>query len=277
MATVTLSRVDERVQVRGWVSSAATEFILCGVAFLVLRALIIALVDAGPFYRDEVTFTEGGLRMAANRLDSGDYIHGPVIYYLMLGVDLFTAIIKLVVGKISNATGFLYWYIENPETLRVLGRVVMSVGGAATIAATMYATYKVSLSRTQARIAGLILLGMPMFHHLSWYIKEDLWAALFGILAAASAYRGKSPVKAGVLLGFAIASKYTAVALAPALLLLIVTSEWKVRADWRFRVKGCLRFVLATTIISFILNPYALIHLGSFLSQLQEINAEYIA
>ena len=216
------------------------------------------------------------MRLAANRLDTGDYIHGSIIQYLLLVTYLFTALIKSAAGQISGVDGFIRWYIERPDDLRHIGRFLMSLGGAATIFATMFAAYSLSRSRGQARLAGLLLLSMPLFHHASWYIKEDLWAALFAILAATIAYRKGSVTLAGILLGIAIAAKYTAVALAPALVLMVATNDQGTVSNCRGWLK-CGARLMAVAVITFVaLNPYSLIRFGAFFAQVREIGGAYI-
>lgn len=217
------------------------------------------------------------MRLAANRLDPQDYVHGPVIQYLLLGGYLLMALVKTAAGQINGADSFIRWYIEHPEELRHIGRFLMSVGGAATISASMFATHGLSRSRSQARFAALLLLSMPLFHHSSWYIKEDLWAALFGILVAAAAYRRGPVILVGTLWGVAIAAKYTAVALAPGLVAILATNEQASPSYLNHWLKNCARVAAAAAATFVIANPYALVRFGSSVAQLREIISIYFA
>ena len=175
---------------------------------------------------------EGALRMPASGFSTGDYIHGPIINYVLLCAYAVVAGFKFLFGQIGGADDFVRWYIEHPESLGGIGRLMMSVGGALLIVVTMTLARSISGSRDQARLAGLMLLSMPLFHHASWYIKEDLWAALFGAAAAVVAYRRESAWWTGALWGAAIAAKYTSVALGPALLLVLMVRDGSERLSW---------------------------------------------
>jgi hypothetical protein len=252
------------------------EFLLWALAFVVLRAVLSALWRPGPLYCDEITFIEGALRMGGNGLHSDDYIHGPIIYYVLLLTHAITLLVKMMGGALSGIDDFLRWYVEHPEGLRQAARGAMYIGGGATIAATMYAAHLLSGSRHKARIAGLMLLSMPLFHHSSWFIKEDLWAALFGVLALALAFRRQHLVSVGICLGLAIAAKYTAVVLLPAVFLILADASSSPQVAVKGWIVRCLQLTLAAVITFTILNPYALIHFRTFLEQLHTIENEYL-
>jgi hypothetical protein len=276
MVSATVEKTEERVASRLWINAPATEFLLWGLAFFALRAIVLSLAGPKPFYRDELTFTEGALKLAANRLDTGDYIHGSIMQYLLLGTYLVTALIKWVAGHIDGVDSFIRWYIERPENLRHIARFLMSLGGAAMIFASMFATYSLSRSRSQARIAAVLLLSTPMFHYGSWYIKEDLWAALFGILAATIAFRKGSVTLVGIFFGIAIAAKYTAVTLAPALVVLLAANDGTALSNWKGWLKCSARLSVTALITFVVMNSYTLIRFGSFYAQVREIGDAYI-
>ncbi|MEK6406924.1 MAG: glycosyltransferase family 39 protein [Acidobacteriota bacterium] len=234
------------------------------------------LSNAGHFYRDEAAFIEGTLRMPSSGFSSGDYIHGPVIHYALLSAYVVVAAFKLLFRQIGNPDDFVRWYIEHPESLGEIGRLVMSVGGAAMIVVTMALARSIFGSRHYARLAALMLLSMPLFHHASWYIKEDLWAALFGAAAAVVAYRRRSAAWTGALWGAAIAAKYTAIALGPALLLILMErgeGDW---FSWKKLSKTCAWLGLTAMFAFVALNPYTLINFGSFVNQVGIINKQYV-
>ena len=152
----------------------------------------------------------------------------------------------------------------------------MSVGGAALIVVTMDLARSIFDSRYHARLAALMVLSMPLFHHVSWCIKEDLWAALFGTAAAVVAYRRRSAGWTGVLWGAAIAAKYTAVAVGPALLLVLMERGQGNRFSWKTLSKRCAWLGLTAMLAFVTLNPYTLINFGSFVNQIGTINKQYV-
>lgn len=263
-------------RVKAWLRPPIAEFLIWGAVFFLFRVLVLALSPLSHFYCDEATFTEGALRMAANNLYTGDYWHGPIIYYLLLGVQGLTALFLFLTGRISSVADFIRWYLERPEEVQQLGRFLMSFGGAIMIVLTMYTAHQLSRNRIQARIAGLVLLSMPLFHHASWYVKEDLWAALFGMLAATLAYNRKSFLVVGIFFGLAIAAKYTALLLAPAILIIVISNTGYKLSNWKNWLKQSV-YLSGSAIITFILvNPYLVINFNKFLIELQGINAQYL-
>ena len=278
--------ITERVEPAGAVAvssrkSEYLEFIVWGAGFLLFRLAVQMLSSTKHFYRDETAFMEGALRLPASGFSSGDYVHGPIINYVLLSAYTVVAGFKLLFGQIGGADDFVRWYIEYPESLGGIGRLMMSVGGAALIVVTMALARSIFGARDHARLAGLMLLSMPLFHHSSWYIKEDLWAALFGAAAAVVAYRRRSVGWTGALWGAAIAAKYTAVALGPALLLVLMerrNSDQVSWATWSWRTlfKNCAWLGLVATASFVALNPYILINFGSFVSQIGTINQQYV-
>ncbi|HEY6327957.1 MAG TPA: hypothetical protein VI756_01380, partial [Blastocatellia bacterium] len=187
-----------------------------------------------------------------------------------------TLLAKMLGGSLHGTSDFLRWYVEHPEGLRRTGRVVMLLAGGATIGVTMHGAYCSSRSRHSARIAGLVLLGMPLFHHASLFIKEDIWAALFGAAALTLALTRKNALWVGGLLGVAIAAKYTAVGLLPGLALLVAANSCADGISLRALALSCTRLALAAGVAFALLNPYFLIHLKAAIQQIQIINSEYM-
>lgn len=252
------------------------EFVVWGAAFLAFRLAVQMLGNPQHFYRDETAFMEAALRMPASGLSTGDYVHGPIIHYVLLSAYAVVAAFKLLFRQIGGADDFVRWYIEHPENLGAIGRLVMSIGGAALIVVTMALARSIFDSRNHARLAALMLLSMPLFHHASWFIKEDLWAALFGACAAVVAYRRRSPGWTGILWGAAIAAKYTSVAIGPALLLVLMEQGESNRFSWKALSKNCVWLGL-TAIVAFVaLNPHILINLTEFVNQIGTINKQYL-
>jgi len=251
------------------------EFLVWGSVFFLFRLAVQMFSKCGHFYRDEVTFIEAGLRMPASGFNSGDYIHGPILSYLLFAADLVVFAFKSLFRQVGGADDFVRWYVEHPESLGEAGRLVMSIGGAALIVVTMTLARSTSGSLQHARVAALMLLSMPLFHHTSWFIKEDMWAALLGAGAAVVAYRRRSAGWTGLLWGAAIAAKYTAVALGPALLLILIDGNYDFALWKSWLRKGAL--LAGAAILGFVaLNPYTLINLPSFRNQLEVINTQYI-
>lgn len=251
------------------------EFLVWGGVFFLFRLAVQLLSKSGHFYRDELTFIEAGLRMPASRFNSGDYIHGPILSYLLFAADSVVFAFKTVFRQVAGADDFIRWYVEHPESLGEVGRLVMSLGGAALIVVTMTLARSISGSLQHARVAALMLLSMPLFHHTSWFIKEDIWAGLLGAGAAAIAYRSRSALWTGLLWGAAITAKYTAVALGPALLLILIEEDFDLSLWKSWLRKGA--WLAGASILAFVvLNPYTLINLPLFRNQIEAINTQYL-
>jgi len=251
------------------------EFLVWGGVFFLFRLAVQMLSKSGHFYRDEVTFIEAGLRMPASGFNSGDYIHGPILSYLLFAADSVVFAFKTVFRQVGGADDFVRWYVEHPESLGEAGRLVMSLGGAALIVVTMTLARSISGSLHHARVAALMLLSMPLFHHTSWFIKEDIWAGLLAAGAAVVAYRRRSALWTGLLWGAAIAAKYTAIALGPALLLILIEGNYDVSLWKSWLRKGA--WLAGASILAFVvLNPYTLINLPSFVNQIEAINTQYL-
>src|SRR5687767_9345946 len=101
------------------------ELAVWGTAFLVFRLAVQMLGNTQHFYRDETAFMEGALRMPTSGFSSGDYIHGPIIHYALLSAYVIVAGFKLLFHQIGGADDFVRWYIEHPESLGEIGRLVM--------------------------------------------------------------------------------------------------------------------------------------------------------
>jgi len=251
------------------------EFLVWGGVFFLFRLAVQMLSKSGHFYRDEITFIEAGLRMPASGFNSGDYIHGPILSYLLFAADSVVFAFKTVFRQVGGADDFVRWYVEHPESLGEAGRLVMSIGGAALIVVTMALARSISGSLQHARVAALMLLSIPLFHHTSWFIKEDMWAALLAAGAAVVAYRKRSAGWTGLLWGAAIAAKYTAVALGPALLLILIEGNYDFSLWKSWLRKGA--WLAGASILAFVvLNPYTLINLSSFRNQIEVINTQYL-
>jgi len=204
-------------------------FDLVELALLVLVPLVIALGfhPIGDHYTESDfygAYANGARRLLAGHLDPTRYgIYGPVYEWLLAG---------------AGAIGLELFFAAK----------LLAVVSAAVVLASTWAMVAASLGRGAARWAILLVAATPVFLRYAYSATTDMPAAAFAAAALAIVFlarRRRTLVLAGVLLALATFTRYQAIVLLPAGLLVLARRRTPHARGRRLAAAFGLAFALA--------------------------------
>jgi|GEM_PF-1314850 len=256
-------------------------FSVLGVAVVLLAAAVLRSW-LGPaqlphhYVADEFQVVERALRVGTGNPNPGLYTWpGSIVIYLDFLLYAVYFGIALILGSVSSASELARLYWTDPTIFYLLARFLSTALGLLAVWAVYYITVRLynkdSPSDTgYSTVAGLISAGafalMPQAIISSAQALPDMTATALALVALAvsaggTAERGwKRAALAGLLLGFAVASKYHA-----ALYLIPLAGLW-------FFIKGTrpgglksIAFVCVGSVIGFVMAcPFAVLDFPTF-------------
>lgn len=240
---------------------------------LLLVALLLASWGGGPYYHPD-TVVPRALHILAHR-GAPDFYNYPALV-LYLNAALYGLLILVCAPFQSMSASEVMLRIQQDGVFPN----GMSLALPAMLMALMWsllgvvATYRMALLLTRHRamafIAGLITATSPLWVSESRFATVDMpmtvclmWAmeAVVGCAVAETAPTRRDVLRLGALAGLAIAAKYTAVlVMVPALD--VLRQRFRPTNEHRDAMIRCL---VAAAVVFLILNPFAILHVGSFL------------
>jgi 4-amino-4-deoxy-L-arabinose transferase-like glycosyltransferase len=194
-------------------------WIVLGVALLVRLAGIFGQGWPHCFYPDETNAIQRALRFGAERTANPGWFNKPALaYYLwFLAYGCFYAIGRLF-GAFGSAEQFGVWAIDRVGPFLVIGRVVSTLFGVATVWLT-YLLGRAVRDRTVGIVAALALTLTYGHVVTGQWVKEDVPCGFFHtaatvlLVGAFQNARGKDALRAGLLGGLGMATKYYSIGL----------------------------------------------------------------
>lgn len=215
---------------------------------------------------DEPLFVVSSLTLIVGKtLNPGWFGHpGTTTIYALAIIDLLIVAAVMLSGKFANLAEFTTYIYSDPTILFVGGRIFMLVCGIATIILT-YMVGRRLLSKPIGLIAATILAFMPLHVSFSQIIRTDMMTTMFMLLALLSTLRiardnrWQDYALTGVIIGFAVATKWPSamVIVAPIAVGLIKARE-NPSALWTI-FRNIMMLGTVSVISLFVISPYLLI------------------
>ncbi|MCP4231517.1 MAG: glycosyltransferase family 39 protein, partial [bacterium] len=239
-----------------------------------LRAALIPSQLPFHYQSDEFQIIERALRMGTGELNPGLFTWpGSLTIYLNFALYGIYFLISLLVGGISSASEFARAYWTDPTPFYVVGRAISTAFGLLAVfsvyvtARNLTESGKLGDKYISGLFAGIAAVLVPEMVIDSAFALPDMAAtglAAFSFSLAVSYFakpRRATAIAVGVAMGTAIACKYNAVFLVPAL---IATVLFCGNRPVKGRVTDS-AIVLALIPVSFILFcPFAILDFGTF-------------
>lgn len=241
--------------------------ILCILAFAFLVRIVginFGLPDL--YHADEPIVVNHALAYGTGDLNPHFFKIPPLISYLLFIVYGFYFLAGSFVGNFKNADDFLNLFLSDPTGFYLLGRIVF---GALIGTATVYLLYRLGrkfFSREHGLLSSFFLAVCFLHVRDSHYIYVDipllflLLLSFFQILKILNHGGKKEYVLFGIIFGTAVTTKYNGVFLiCPFLVAHLIR-------------KGSIKLMFTSFVLSilvfFILNPFSLIDLKFFVTEL---------
>ena len=217
------------------------------------------------YEHDELNFVVTALSFGKGSLDPGSFIHGSFLYYFLFLEYVAFFFIKLLLGSIKSSHDFLVYYIVNPASFFLIGRI--STAFFSTI--SVYLTYLIGKRMGGNRFSGILaslFLGTSLLYiNMSHLIKEDIFYVFFLLLSflcvLIAAKKDKFFYLSGFLIGFAVSVKYLSALGLVFIFFGFITSGKSLKDIIKgLIIAGC--FVVIGFTVG---QPYGLIHIRVFL------------
>lgn len=259
-------------QARAWARPGPTAL---GLAGLLLAALALRLWSIGhglPYVYnpdEELHFVPRAVAMFRGSLNPGYFENPPALTYLLHVVFR----VRFLAGFPFGASGFPRAFLDDPTAAYLTARVVVAAIGTAVVALVFWAGRRFFDAR-----AGLVAAAIVAFAFLPvFYSKQALndvvtlapvTVALAGALMALERGRLGDWVLAGAAVGVSTATKYTAGAML-AVVGLAALGRWRRGGTLRASVLGLVFAGVALGVAFLALNPFAVVDVRQFLSEVR--------
>ncbi len=245
---------------------------LGGVLLLVIALRYYSILNGLPYsdMSDEVFSVAETLRLAASRSlrVSPDSMYSSMYYNLLALVYGAIFFVGKIIGRFGNQYDFALRYMTDPWLFYFTARLISFLSG---VGALWFVgkSCRLMTNSTLGGVLGALLLGLSSTH--LWMSRVGKVDALMVFFTAAYLYQVVKILKlgsgwrtcaaAGILFGFAVASKMNAVLLAPALPMALLFREGKAptRQEILAIVKLSLIFSVVAVVFFLIGNPQFLV------------------
>lgn len=246
---------------------------------IVLAALAIRTwgVGFGLYHADEPIVVHHALAYGTGDLNPHFFILPPLASYLLFGVYGVLYGLLRAVGQLADVTAFQQLFIRQPEIFYVIGRIALGVipaGATVALLAFRAGEERYGIGRPAALWAAALLAVNYLHVRDAHYIYADMPMTLCVLGAVLAALRVLSSgtlrdhLIAGLWVGGATAFKYNAAVVVSAYLLAALMTQ-------RRSVVGVAWAALGASVVYLAANPFSVLDLASFLSDIRhQVGAE---
>ena len=259
---------------RGLTATRAALAAIIAVALL-LRLYLVGFGLPGLYDPDEPLFMVKAAGLLTGRtLDPHWFGHpGSTTIYLTALIQALVFIAGWIGGRFANVADFVHAAYADPAIVFVPVRIAMALLGTACVALT-YALGKQLYGKPAGLLAAFLLALNSL--HIAWsqVVRTDVQASAFMLAALVVASRpggggsGKRAIWAGLLTGFAVATKWPAISVFGGVIGALAHHSVTTGSGWR----GAARLILISAIASvaglFIASPFIFIDYPTVLSNL---------
>lgn len=247
---------------------------------LVILALIPRLwgLDYGlPFLYnvDEAQVVPAAIRFGSGDLNPHTFVYPPFFHYILFFLDICYFVTGYILRVFESVHQFKIAYFSDPSPFYLIGRIASAVFGSLTVLATCLLGKKL-YNRKTGVLASVFLIFYPLHFLYSRLALPDVAMTCFAtvsLIALVGYYqskRSKDLIIAGLLAGFAVATKYTT-GLIVLPFLAVHWLHWR-QAHWHQPTHFLKRLVLGYVFILagfLIANPFSVIDFSAFVRDMQ--------
>lgn len=212
---------------------------------------------------DEANFVVTALGFGKGDLNPG-FTHGSFLYIFLFLQYVIFYFIKLFYGSIKSSRDFLVYYINNPESFFLIGRISIALVASSSVY-LVYLINKKLTNRSSAILAALFLSFSLIYVNLAHLIKEDhiyVFFLLFSFLCVIYAKKNnKLFYLAAFIVGIATSVKYLGILG----MVFVLSGFFSDKKSIREIIKGSLFICFLGILGFFIGQPLVLFYMNDFL------------
>lgn len=252
-----------------------------GIGALALGSRLVGIEFGLPglFVYDEPLSVNHAVRFGTGSLHPPDLLYPTGYKYLLTVGYGFFYVLGRIVGWFSSVDTFKQLWFADPTPFFVIGRSVSALAGACSCVLLVVLGRQLGMSRFWSAASGAALAAGAGVHHVySQIAKPDMLAAclmLAALSTACAAMRNDRSWRwaaTGILAGLSAATKYNALLLIPALVLMLIWEAGRRRAEDPSPMQARLKWLgfrcgilgLAALVAFLIACPYAVLDHAMF-------------
>ncbi len=227
------------------------------------------------YHQDEPIIVNHALALGVNGLNPEFFIIPPFIIYLLFASFAFFYLICHLIGLAASPHAFGLSFISDPTQLYLIGRVCIGVVfGVATVYLSIFIGSRY-FSKRIGVLAGLFLSICFVHVQMSHYIYADVPLSFACMLILALTFYALEKdslftyISLGCALGWATSVKYTALYLAPSLLIIFLLLHRKELLSLR-TVQKVLSAALASAVTFALFVPFVILDFSNLVNQLHK-------
>lgn len=190
---------------------------LC-LGFIILIGLGLRLWGIGwglpyQYQTEEYKIIKYALRMGSGDLNPHFFEYPSLYLYFILFINGFYFLIGRAIGKFNDVGAFAHFFVKDPTSFYLIGRILESLFGIGVIILT-YKIAKLVFEEKVACLAAFLCAILPEFVYKGHIVKGDMAAIFLGLLFWILNYKiyktgeKKYYFFSGIILGLAISTKY---------------------------------------------------------------------